>query len=134
MDQIRQAQTLAGEQVVTKHLTSLGLAPVMDAVEDSAKYRLWDRSTLEFFAYVTDMQNHVLKKKLAKHEAIGEFLAKGLQFNVDVVMEMAQELASTWSVVGGHFDDGTALERAEELKQAIRDMLTVYVAKANDAN
>jgi hypothetical protein len=49
--------------------------------------------------------------------------------SVDAVMQMVQEFASTWSVVGGRFDDGTASERAEELKQAIRNMLTVNAVK-----
>ena len=144
MNEIREAQVRAGEQVVTNHLTDIGLAPLAD---DSAKYRLWDRSSLEFFTRVTEMQNRILKKKLAKHEEHGEALAMDLQFdidvafsrvpqpiNVDVVMVMVQEFASTWSVVGGRFDDGTALERAEELKQAIRDMLTVDAGKASDEN
>ncbi|AQV94768.1 hypothetical protein BJN34_12845 [Cupriavidus necator] len=48
-------------------------------------------------------------------------VAQGL--DVDAVMTGIQEFASTWSVVGGRFDDGTAMERAEECKAEIRAIL-----------
>lgn len=42
---------------------------------------------------------------------------------IDDLMEKIQEFASTWAVVGGRFDDGTAMERAEESKAEIRAIL-----------
>ncbi|SEI41673.1 hypothetical protein [Paraburkholderia diazotrophica] len=42
---------------------------------------------------------------------------------VDKIMEQAQVFASAWSLVGGVFDSGNALETAEEEKEALRDLL-----------
>lgn len=43
--------------------------------------------------------------------------------NVEEIMNKVQEFASTWAVVDGRFDDGTAMERAEQCKAEIRTML-----------
>ncbi len=43
---------------------------------------------------------------------------------VNAVMEQAQVFASAWSLVGGRFDDGSAIDLAEEAKQELRAMLT----------
>lgn len=40
------------------------------------------------------------------------------------IMTKIQEFASTWAVVGGRFDDGSAMERAEECKAEIRAILS----------
>jgi hypothetical protein len=42
---------------------------------------------------------------------------------VNAVMSQAQVFASTWSLVGGRFDDGSAYDQAEEAKQELRTML-----------
>ena len=39
------------------------------------------------------------------------------------VMSQAQVFASAWSLVGGRFDNGDALEHAEEAKEELRAML-----------
>ena len=36
------------------------------------------------------------------------------------IMELAQEYASAWSLVGGRFDDGTQLEEAKQIKEKLR--------------
>ncbi len=46
--------------------------------------------------------------------------------STDEIMEKIQEFASTWSVAGGRFDEGTALDRAEACKEEIRGMLDRY--------
>ena len=47
------------------------------------------------------------------------------QLPVDVVMMRVQEFAATWSLIGHpSFKNGSMLDRANELKRAIRDMLT----------
>lgn len=56
-------------------------------------------------------------------------VAQGL--DVDAVMTKIQEFASTWSVVGGRFDDGTALDRAEECKAEIRAILAQAAPSAS---
>lgn len=43
-------------------------------------------------------------------------------------MDKIQEFASTWSVVGGRLDDGTALDRAEACKEEIRGLLSGRLA------
>ncbi len=43
--------------------------------------------------------------------------------SVDAIMEQAQVFASAWSLVGGPFDQGNALENAEEAKAELREML-----------
>jgi hypothetical protein len=49
---------------------------------------------------------------------------------VNAVMEQAQVFASAWSLVGSRFDDGSAIEDAEDSKAELRSMLTTppYVA------
>lgn len=48
--------------------------------------------------------------------------------NIDAIMSKMQEFASTWAVVDGRFDDGTAMERAEQCKDEIRLMLADHAA------
>lgn len=43
--------------------------------------------------------------------------------SIDSIMEQVQVFASAWSLVGGPFDKGNALENAEEAKLDLRDML-----------
>jgi hypothetical protein len=42
---------------------------------------------------------------------------------VDSVMTQAQVYASAWSLVGGRFDDGNAIDDAEDAKKELRAML-----------
>lgn len=44
------------------------------------------------------------------------------------LMEQAQVFASTWSSVGGPFDDGSTMERAEEEKALLRSMIGAALA------
>jgi hypothetical protein len=43
--------------------------------------------------------------------------------HVDTIMEQAQVFASAWSLVNGPFDQGNALERAEQEKTILRNLL-----------
>ncbi|MDH1012025.1 DUF550 domain-containing protein [Pseudomonas nicosulfuronedens] len=43
--------------------------------------------------------------------------------SINSVMDQAQVFASAWSLVGGPFDNGDALEHAEEAKEELRAML-----------
>ncbi|KGC14010.1 putative gp38 protein [Burkholderia gladioli] len=43
---------------------------------------------------------------------------------VEEIMAQAQVLASAWSLVGGRFDQGDALETAEQEKQNLRDLVS----------
>lgn len=45
------------------------------------------------------------------------------QTPADRLMEQAQVFASAWSLVDGPFDDGHALEKAEDEKENLRDMI-----------
>ncbi len=47
----------------------------------------------------------------------------------DSAMEKAQVFASAWSLVGGRFDFGTALEDAERAKDELRQMLFAGAAR-----
>jgi len=49
---------------------------------------------------------------------------------VDSVMEQAQVFASSWSLVGGRFDDGTQHEQALQEKEALRAMLVAVPQRA----
>jgi hypothetical protein len=42
---------------------------------------------------------------------------------INAVMEQAQVFASAWSLVGGRFDDGSAMDDAEVAKNELRQML-----------
>lgn len=42
---------------------------------------------------------------------------------VDEIMEQAQVFASTWSLVGGRFDDGDLLNIANDAKAELREMV-----------
>lgn len=54
--------------------------------------------------------------------------------SVDQIMSKVQEFASTWATVGGRFDDGTAMERAEACKAEIRTLLVQHGAPATVRN
>lgn len=42
---------------------------------------------------------------------------------VDQIMEQAQVFASTYSLVGGRFDDGTKYQQSEDEKAELRRMI-----------
>ncbi|MEH6368519.1 MAG: host nuclease inhibitor protein [Pseudomonas marincola] len=48
--------------------------------------------------------------------------------DIDSVMSQAQVFASAWSLVGGTFDSGNAMEQAEEAKAELREMLTEFLS------
>lgn len=50
--------------------------------------------------------------------------------SIDSVMSQAQVFASAWSLVGGPFDNGDALENAEEAKEELREMLEEFFSNA----
>lgn len=45
------------------------------------------------------------------------------QSTAEQLMEQVQVFASAWSLVGGPFDSGQALENAEEAKEELREMI-----------
>ena len=47
---------------------------------------------------------------------------------IDKIMEQAQVFASAWSLVGGRFDFGSAMEDAETAKAELRMMLATLSA------
>ncbi|WP_210249301.1 hypothetical protein, partial [Neorhizobium alkalisoli] len=47
---------------------------------------------------------------------------------IDAIMEQAQVFASTYSLVGGGFDDGTKMEQSEEEKAELRRMVEALSA------
>jgi len=49
---------------------------------------------------------------------------------LDALMEQAQVFASAWSLVGGPFDDGNAMEDAEEARTELRSMLHYALSPA----
>jgi len=44
---------------------------------------------------------------------------------IDCIMEQAQVFASTYSLVGGRFDDGTKMQQSEDEKAELRRMIDV---------
>ncbi|WP_425221754.1 host nuclease inhibitor protein [Pseudomonas sp.] len=50
----------------------------------------------------------------------------------DQLMEQVQVYASAWALVGGPFDQGNALELAEEEKEATRDMIEDLIEQKDD--
>lgn len=48
--------------------------------------------------------------------------------SVDALMEMAQEYASAWSLVGGPFDRGDMLDEAEDAKERLRRAIAAAFA------
>lgn len=46
--------------------------------------------------------------------------------SISSVMDQAQVFASAWSLVGGPFDNGDALEHADDAKEELREMLEVF--------
>jgi len=51
---------------------------------------------------------------------------------VNSIMEKVQEFASAWSLVGGRFDDGTALAHAEQIKSELRAMVSTQPRPAQE--
>lgn len=54
------------------------------------------------------------------------------QTPTDQLMEQAQVFASAWSLVGGPFDRGSALENAEEAKDDLREMIDDLMEQYHD--
>ena len=52
---------------------------------------------------------------------------------IDEIMSQAQEFASGWSIVGGRFDSGDALEIATESKAMLRNLIAAAIADAQRA-
>lgn len=50
----------------------------------------------------------------------------------ETIMEQAQVFASGWSLVGGIFDNGHALEDAEELKDELGGMVGALVKQRDE--
>lgn len=51
--------------------------------------------------------------------------------SIDAVMEQAQVFASAWALVDGPFDNGNALENAEEAKAELREMLEDFFSNTD---
>ena len=51
--------------------------------------------------------------------------------SIDSIMEQVQVFASAWSLVDGPFDQGNALENAEEAKTDLREMLEVFCSNTD---
>lgn len=54
--------------------------------------------------------------------------------SISSVMDQAQVFASAWSLVGGPFDNGDALEHADEAKEELREMLEVFFSNTELKN
>lgn len=54
--------------------------------------------------------------------------------HVDALMEKAQVFASSWALVGSHFDDGSELENAEEQKRELRTMIAEALVTKGESN
>ncbi|MGG2810172.1 host nuclease inhibitor protein [Pseudomonas aeruginosa] len=53
------------------------------------------------------------------------------EINIDTIMSQAQVFASAWSLVGGTFDNGHAIENAEEAKAELREMLEDFCSNTD---
>ncbi|MFP6384640.1 host nuclease inhibitor protein, partial [Pseudomonas aeruginosa] len=53
------------------------------------------------------------------------------EINIDTIMSQAQVFASAWSLVGGTFDDGHAIENTEEAKAELREMLEDFCSNTD---
>lgn len=51
------------------------------------------------------------------------------EISIETLMEQAQVFASAWSLVGGPFDSGNALENAEDAKEELREMLEQFCSR-----
>lgn len=51
--------------------------------------------------------------------------------NEEKIMDEAQVFASAWSMVGGPFDSGNALDDAEAAKEALRQVVRKTLAEAS---
>lgn len=49
--------------------------------------------------------------------------ANAIDADIDEIMTQIQEFASSWSLVGGRFDDGSMLEVADDAKANIRKLI-----------
>lgn len=57
-------------------------------------------------------------------------MTKENTISVATIMEQAQVFASAWSLVGGPFDSGSALENAEDAKEELREMIEQFSSTA----
>ncbi|EPJ3069072.1 TPA: host nuclease inhibitor protein [Pseudomonas aeruginosa] len=53
------------------------------------------------------------------------------EINIDTIMSQAQVFASAWSLIGGAFDGGQAIENAEEAKAELRAMLEDFCSSVD---
>ncbi|MCR6602568.1 host nuclease inhibitor protein [Pseudomonas aeruginosa] len=53
------------------------------------------------------------------------------EISIDTIMSQAQVFASAWALVGGTFDDGHAIENAEEAKAELREMLEDFCSNTD---
>ncbi len=53
------------------------------------------------------------------------------EISIDTIMSQAQVFASAWALVGGTFDDGHAIENAEEAKVELREMLEDFCSNTD---
>lgn len=53
---------------------------------------------------------------------------------VNAIMEQVQVFASTYSLVGGRFDDGSKMEQSEEEKAELRRMIEEALDPARQTN
>lgn len=56
-----------------------------------------------------------------------------MAITIEQVMEQAQVYASAWSMVGGPFDQGNLLEKAELEKQVLLEMVIAFEDEAHTA-
>lgn len=49
--------------------------------------------------------------------------------SIDEIMEQAQVFASTYSLVGGRFDDGSKMQQSEEEKAELRRLVAALATK-----
>ena len=90
---------------------------------------------LNFMQRVLDDRNATITDLQGQLEAVGAggvgpLMARGKVEQqaeplawIDAVMAQAQVFASAWSLVGGRFDYGSAIDDAEQAKEALRAML-----------
>lgn len=48
---------------------------------------------------------------------------------LQAIMEQAQVFASTWSLVGGRFDDGSKLRQSSDEKELLRGMISAAIRR-----
>lgn len=60
--------------------------------------------------------------------------SQAVEAAVESLMTLAQEFASGWSLVGGPFDGGSAIDNAEEAKEGLRNALRAELARPQAAS